>query len=149
VPMSDVRSLQTVTDNALSEPRFATTLIAVFGGLALLLATIGIYGVISLRVARRGREIGIRMALGAPARAVLAMILHRGVAIAAVGVAIGTVGALLATRALGGLLYGVGALDLATFAAVPLVLAGVAMLASLLPALRATRIDPAIALRDD
>jgi putative ABC transport system permease protein len=149
VPMSDVRSLQTVADNALSEPRFATTLIAVFGGLALLLATIGIYGVISLRVARRGREIGIRMALGAPARAVLAMILQRGVAIAAVGVAIGTVGALLATRALGGLLYGVGALDLATFAAVPLVLAGVAMLASLLPALRATRIDPAIALRDD
>jgi putative ABC transport system permease protein len=149
LPMSDIRALQTVADNALSQPRFATTLVAVFGALALLLATIGIYGVISLRVARRGREIGIRMALGAPARTVLAMVLQRGIMIAVAGVAIGTAGAFLATRTLAGLLYGVTAFDLATFAAVPTALAAVAMLASLVPALRATRIDPAIALREE
>jgi putative ABC transport system permease protein len=148
LPMADVRALQTVADNALSEPRFATTLIAVFGTLALLLATIGIYGVISLRVARRGREIGIRMALGARARTVLAMVLQRGLVIALIGVAIGTLGALWATQTLGGLLYGVAAVDPATFAAVPAVLATVALIASLVPAIRATRIDPAIVLRE-
>jgi predicted permease len=149
IPIADVRTLEMVTDRALAQPRFATTLLGLFGAVALLLATIGIYGVVALRVARRGREFGIRMALGAQANSVVGMVLSRGVTIAGIGVAVGTVGALAATRSLGSFLYGVGSLDPLTFAAVPLFLALVALAASAIPAMRATRIDPAVALREE
>jgi putative ABC transport system permease protein len=125
----------------------AAWLIGSFAALALLLAAIGVYGVISYQVAARTRELGIRMALGARRGDVLVMVLRNGIALAGAGVAVGTVGGLAATRALNSLLLGVGASDPATFALSALFLACVALVASFVPAHRASRVDPMVALR--
>ncbi|MEA2691579.1 MAG: hypothetical protein QOJ16_966 [Acidobacteriota bacterium] len=134
---------------ALAERRFHVLLLGLFAAAAFALAAIGVYGVISSGVAERTREIGIRVALGAGRGDVLRMVLGQGAALAAAGVAIGTAAALAASRLLAGLLYGVGASDPATFAAAALLLAGVALLASLLPAARASRLDPVRALKEE
>jgi predicted permease len=149
LPVADVRTLERVADESLARPRFTTTLLAVFAALALTLATIGIYGVVSLLVTRRRQEIGIRMALGARRGTILHMVLRRGMGLAAVGLVIGLTGALWLTGALTSLLYGVTRFDPLTFAAAPALLAAVALLACVIPAVRAASVNPVIALREE
>jgi putative ABC transport system permease protein len=149
LPVADVRTLRQVADDSLARPRFTTTLLGVFAALALTLATIGIYGVVSLLVTRRRQEIGIRMALGARRGSILQMVLKRGLVLTVIGLAVGLVGALWLTGALTGLLYGVTRFDPLTFAAAPAMLAGVALLACVVPAMRAAAVNPVIALREE
>ena len=149
LPIAEVRTLERVADDSLSQARFTTLLLGLFAALALTLATIGIYGVISLLVTRRRQEIGIRMALGARPGLILGMVLRRGLALAAVGVVIGLGSALVLTRVLGSMLYGVSRFDATTFAAVPLLLAAVAVLACVVPASRAATVNPVVALREE
>ena len=123
-------------------------LVAVFALCALLLAIAGVYGVVSYAVAQRTQEIGVRMALGAKSRDVLALILRQGLATTIVGVAIGVVGSFVAARTIQSLLFGVTATDPVTFIGVAASLVGVAGLACYIPARRATKVDPMVALRD-
>src|SRR5689334_2633805 len=133
--------------NQVAQPRFNMILLAAFAGIAMLLAAIGIYGVIAGNVAQRTREIGIRMALGAQRTQMLQMILWQSITLVAVGLAIGFVAALAATRVMRSLLYGVGANDPSTYAIVFFLLGGTALFASYIPARRAMKVDPMIALR--
>jgi putative ABC transport system permease protein len=149
VPAYRVQTLEQATATSLWRQRVQGRALAVFAALALGLAIIGIYGVVSYTVAQRTRELGVRMALGATGRDVVRLIVGHGARLALIGVALGIVGALLANRALAVLLYGVKSNDPATYAGVALVLALVAALASWLPALRATRVDPVSAIRTE
>jgi putative ABC transport system permease protein len=147
LPIADVQSMEQVTADALASPRFAALLLGLFALLALILAAIGTYATISLLVTERSHEIGIRMALGAERRTILGWILGEGLTLAGAGIVLGVAGALLLTRVLETLLYGVGALDPLTFAVVPAILAAVAAMASLTPARRAASLDPVTTLR--
>ena len=147
LPLAEVRTMDNVMSDAQSRPRFLTTLLSIFAGVALILATVGIYGVISYSVAQRTTEFGLRMALGAKRKDVLKSVVVQGLKLTLAGVAIGIGGALALTRFLSSLLYGVKPSDPATFIAVSLLLASVALLASYIPARRATRVDPMVALR--
>jgi ABC-type antimicrobial peptide transport system permease subunit len=149
LPLADVKTLGTVANDALSQPRFTALLLALFAGLALSLAAIGIYGVISLLVTRRRQEIGIRIALGARPGSILSMVVRRGMVLAAAGVVLGLVAAGLITRLLTSLLYGITRFDLPTFTLVPATLAAVALIACLIPAARAASVDPIVALREE
>jgi putative ABC transport system permease protein len=144
-----VRSLEQVTADSISSQRFQMLLLGIFAAVALLLAAVGLYGVISYSVSQRTGEIGIRMALGAQPRDVLKLIVGHGLILTHIGLALGLAGALALTRLMAGLLYGVSATDPLTFAAIALLLASVALLASYIPARRATKIDPLTALRHD
>jgi predicted lysophospholipase L1 biosynthesis ABC-type transport system permease subunit len=148
LPVSEIRTLRRVAEDALSVPRFTTVLLSLFAALALTLATVGLYGVISLLVTRRRHEIGIRMALGATRTSIQRMVLARGGRLALSGITLGLAGAIVSSRVLASILYGVTPLDLATYVAVPTVIALVALLACLLPATRAASVNPVIALRD-
>jgi predicted permease len=148
-PVFNARSMDQIVDASLAGRRFAMSLLGVFAGLALLLAAVGVYGVMSYSTAQRTHEVGIRMALGARGRDVLWMVLRQGITLAAIGVGAGLGAALALARLMGSLLYGVSASDPTTFAAVAALLAAVAFLACLVPALRATRVDPMRALRHD
>jgi ABC-type antimicrobial peptide transport system permease subunit len=132
---------------ALLPARLAGWVLGVFGGVALLLAGLGLYGVMAYSVAQRRREMGIRMALGAGRRDVLGLVIGQGMRLAALGMAVGLAAALALTRLVRSLLYGISATDPATFAAVVLLLGAGALMACLVPALRAMRLDPASALR--
>jgi predicted permease len=145
--LSDVGTLAAVRWASVAQPRFRTALIGGFGGVALLLSAIGIYGVMAYSVAQRTNEIGIRMALGAQRSSVLRQIIGHGAVLAIAGVVIGCGGALLLTRVLSGLLFATSSTDPVIFASVTLILVVVAVMASLIPAVRATRIDPIVALR--
>ena len=147
IPVASVMTLSTVLDNALAQPRFSMLLLGLFGMIALLLAAIGTFGVISYSVTQRTQEIGIRMALGAGRRNVLGLVLGEGGRLALLGGAIGFAISLAATRLMSSFLYGVGNMDPLTFLAVTLLLFSVALLACYLPARRATRVDPVVALR--
>ena len=147
LPVSDIRAMAAVAAEALSQPRFVTLLLGVFAALALTLAAIGIYGTISLLVAERTQEMGIRLALGAERASILRMILGQGLWLTAAGLLLGLAGAVFLTRTLARLVYGVGTLDPLTFAAVPALLCVVAMLACLVPAIRAASVDPITTLR--
>jgi ABC-type lipoprotein release transport system permease subunit len=147
LPGKDFRTLQQLVDKAVSPRRFVVLLLGGFALFALLLASLGIYGVVSYAVNQRTQEIGIRMALGASASRLQAGIIAQTLALAAVGMLIGAVASRLLARALGGLLFGVTATDPLTFLAIPFVLTFVAAIAGYLPARRASRIDPSIALR--
>ena len=149
LPISDVLSMEQVVDRAVWQPRFSATLLGGFGALALMLAAVGIYGVISFDVSRRTREIGIRMALGAKPAQVMGQVLGGGARIAVVGTVAGMAGAMALTRYMVSMLYEVGTTDPATLAAAALVLGGVAMGAVWIPARRATRTDPVAALRSE
>jgi len=149
VPAYDVQSFEMVVSRSLWRQRLQGQVLGTFAGLALLLAAVGIYGVISYAVAQRTRELGVRMALGATRAQVMSLVLSQGAILAAAGVAIGVVGALALSRILASLLVGVSATDPTTFVGVPLVIALVAIVASLLPARRATRVDPVVAMRTE
>jgi putative ABC transport system permease protein len=138
-----------LVSSAVARPRFYAVLLGVFAAVAGALAAIGIYGVLAYAVEQRAREIGIRMALGAARAHVLALVLRRGLALTALGIALGLAGAAAASRLLQGMLFGVTPLDVRTFAIVAAAFGGVATLASFVPARRATRVDPLIAIRTE
>ncbi len=145
--VSDVRTMERLVADSVAPKRISALLLGIFAAIAVLLAAVGLYGVISYTVAQRTREIGIRMALGAGGGDVLAMVVKQALALGGLGMAIGLGGAALLTRAMKGLLFGISAVDPLTFAAVPAALALVVLAACYLPARRATRIDPVTALR--
>ncbi|HEU4768092.1 MAG TPA: ABC transporter permease [Pyrinomonadaceae bacterium] len=146
-PVSDVRTMNQVMSEAVSRSRFNTLLLALFAGLATLLSAVGIFGVMNYSVALRTRELGLRLAIGAQPRQVLLLVLKQGLLLTVVGVALGLVAAFALTRLLSGLLFGVEAVDAPTFTAISLLLVFVSLLACYLPARRAMRIDPMMALR--
>ena len=147
LPISNVGTMEDVMSTARSRPRFLTLLMTLFSSLSLILAALGIYGVISYAVAQRTNEIGIRMALGARGGDVLRLIGTSGVRLALAGTALGAVGAFALTRFLSGMLFGVSSLDPLTFLAMAGMLIAVTLLACYIPARRASRVDPLIALR--
>ncbi len=149
LPVANARPMTEVVDASLATPRLTGSLLSIFAGLALLLAGVGVAGVLSYLVSRRRREIGIRLALGASRANVLGLVIRRGVAYAAAGITVGAVAALFLTRLMEGLLYGVAPRDPATFAAVTGLLLAIAVAASAIPALRAARVDPLEALRSE
>jgi ABC-type antimicrobial peptide transport system permease subunit len=137
-----------VIDRSLASRRFSAQLVGGFAGLALLLASVGIYGVLAYMVGQRSREIGLRMALGANPGEILKMIVTRGVVLASIGVTVGVLLSASAASMITSLLYGVRPHDPAVFVAVPLLFLAVAVLASYFPARRATKVDPMFALRE-
>ena len=149
VPLANTSTMETNIGNSMGQRRFAMLLLGLFAAMAAVLASIGIYGVMSYSVTQRAHEIGIRMALGAARRNVLSMVMGQGLLLVGIGVAIGVAGAVALTRLITSQLFGVKPTDPATFAMVAFLLVGVAMLATLVPALRATRVDPIVALRDE
>ncbi|HEY7370278.1 MAG TPA: ABC transporter permease [Thermoanaerobaculia bacterium] len=149
LPVANVRPMTDVVDASIATPRLTGSLLTIFAGLALALAAIGVSGVLAYLVSRRRREIGIRMALGASRANVIGLIVRRGAATAAVGIAAGVIAAFFLTRLMQGLLYGVAPRDLSTFASVSLLLLGIAIAASAVPALRASRVNPLEAFRSE
>jgi putative ABC transport system permease protein len=149
VPLYNVRTMDNLVSESVAKPRFGALLLAVFGAAAMTLAAVGIYGVMSYYVTQRTHEIGIRMALGASSTDVMKMIAGQGMALALAGVGLGLAGSLLMTRVIASLLYQISPNDPATFAAISVTLIFVAMLASYVPARRATRVDPLVALRHE
>jgi putative ABC transport system permease protein len=147
VPVINPRSMEDVLGESLAQQRFSATLLAFFAIAALGLAVLGLYGVISFGVARRSREIGVRLAIGAAPTRVLGMVIREGMALCLTGVGLGLLGALILGRLLAGLVFGVSATDPLTLLAVGGLLAAAAVLASWIPARRATRVDPAVVLR--
>jgi putative ABC transport system permease protein len=147
IPVAKVRTMEDVLAAAQSRPRFFTLLLSLFSGIALIIAAVGIYGVIAYNVARRSKEFGLRMALGAQTGDVLGLVLKQGALLTAIGVAVGAVAALGLTRLMASLLFDVSARDAATYVTVSAILAAVALFATYVPARRATRVDPMEALR--
>jgi putative ABC transport system permease protein len=141
--------MERLVSDSVARPRFNTVLLAAFAALALALAAVGIYGVIAYSVSRRAQEIGVRMALGARKSDVIRLVLKQGMTPTIVGAALGLVGAWAATRLMSGLLFEVSATDPVTFAVITLTLMTVALLACYIPARRATKVDPMVALRTE
>jgi ABC-type antimicrobial peptide transport system permease subunit len=144
-----IRSMQDRLYDSLARQRFASTMLGAFALFALLLAAVGLYGVMSYLVSQSTRDIGVRIALGARRADIIGMVVRHGMELSAVGIVTGLVGAVAVTRVMASLLFGVSAMDAVTFALVPAILAGVAFAATAIPALRATRVDPIVALREE
>jgi putative ABC transport system permease protein len=149
MPVKDLETLEELISGTIARPRFNATMLTLFAALGLLLASLGIYGVLSYSVAQRTHEMGIRMALGADPRDVLSLVVRDGLKVAVLGVLVGVAAALPATRLMGALLYGVEASDPVVFASVAATLTLVALAASYIPARRATRVEPMVALRPE
>ena len=149
LPMYNVRTMQQRLDESLARRKFSMALLTAFAALALVLATIGVYGVIAYLVNQGTRELGIRIALGASQRNILGLVVRHGMSLALTGVGIGVAGAFALTRLMQSLLFGVKATDALTFAAIPVLLTLIALLTSLIPARRAARIDPMVSLRSE
>jgi ABC-type antimicrobial peptide transport system permease subunit len=147
LPLANVQTLDEIHRESMAQTSFALVMLSIAAGVALLLGIVGIYGVISYIATQRTREIGIRMALGAGQRDVRALFLRHGLVLSGVGIALGVLGAAGLTRLMSSLLFGVNPVDWVTYVAVALGLGVTAVLASYLPAMRAARVDPAIALR--
>jgi putative ABC transport system permease protein len=148
-PVYNIKTMENVFSQSVAEPQVITSLLATFAAVALILAAIGVYSVISYSVAQRTHEIGVRMALGAQQRHVLRMIVGQGLKLVLVGVAIGVTTAFAVTRVISNLLFGLTATDPTVFVVVPLLLVVIATLASYFPARRALKVDPMIALRNE
>ena len=146
-PVADVRTLDQVVAKSIARPRFNALLLAIFAGVALVLASVGIYGVMNYSATQRTQEIGIRMALGAKPGDILRLVVGHGMKLTAAGIVIGVIASLALTRVMSNLLFGVTATDLPTFVGVSAVLTAVALLANYIPARRATRVSPVVALR--
>jgi predicted permease len=149
VPLAGVLPMREVVSNAMATSSFTSVLLAAFAGTALLLSAVGLYGVLAYLVSQRTREIGIRVALGATGAIIMAVVLRRGAALTGLGVGAGIAGAAAAARFMSTFLYGVDPFDPLTFTSVPLLLAIVALAASVVPAWRAARVDPLTALRTE
>ncbi|MEJ7811393.1 MAG: ABC transporter permease [Gemmatimonadaceae bacterium] len=149
LPLYDVMSLEERVSRSVAQPRISMVLLAIFAGAAMVLAALGIYGLMSFSVAQRTREIGLRMALGARPERVLALVVRQGMTPALAGIAVGLLGAWAASRVIATLLYGVSATDPATYGGVALFLALVALVATYVPARRAARVDPLVAMRSE
>ena len=149
LPLAAVQPMAALVTRSIGPARLSTALFGLFGGLALVLAAVGIYGVMSYTVQQRRQEFGIRLALGASPRAIVALVTRRGAALSGAGIAIGTVAALAGAGLMRNLLFGIPPHDLATFVATVLILSGVGVLAAWLPGRRATRVDPVSALREE
>jgi len=147
LPLADVRLMEDVLTRAQARPRFLTLLLSLFSGVALAIATVGIYGVVSYSVARRTKEFGLRMVLGAQGGDVLGLVMKQGAGMVAIGIVAGLATAFALTRLMASLLFGVTATDLPTFAGVTVVLFGVALAACYVPARRATQVDAIQTLR--
>jgi putative ABC transport system permease protein len=147
LPVSDVRTLDEIRSQSMASTSFAMVMLAIAAGIALLLAVVGVYGVIAYVAVQRTREVGIRLALGAEIGDVRAMFLRYGLGLTAVGIVVGIAAAILLTRVLSALLYGVSPTDAVTYLAVSAVLIAAALLATSLPVRRASRVDPVIAMR--
>jgi putative ABC transport system permease protein len=147
IPVFGVKTMEEYLSTSVAAPRFSTTLLTIFAGVALVLTVVGLYGVMSYSVAQRRNEIGIRLALGAQSRDVLLMIVKQGSLLIGLGLVIGLSGAFALTRLIASMLFGVTAKDPLTFTAVGALLAAVALLACYVPAWRATKVDPMEALR--
>jgi len=146
-PIYGVQSMEQIISGSLAQRRFTMVLLIIFASTALVLAAVGIYGVMSYAVSRRTHELGVRIALGASRREIVRLVVRQGMMLAAIGTLAGLVAAFGLTRLMTGLLYGVRPADPATLAAVSLLFAGIALLACYIPARRATRVDPVAALR--
>jgi putative ABC transport system permease protein len=149
LPITKLQTMETLLAGSVAQPRFRTLLLSLFAAVALALAVIGVYGVMAYSVAQRSHEIGVRMALGARRRDVRSLVLSQGMKLTCAGLAAGLVAAYALTRLMRGLLFGVSPTDLFTFTGIPLLLAGVALLACWLPARRATKVDPLVVLRHE
>jgi predicted permease len=149
VPVAGVQTMSNILHTSIAEPRFTMTLLLVFGGVALLLAAVGVYAVISYSISERTHELGLRRALGASGGDVITMVMRQGAAVIGIGVVGGLMGAFWLTGFMSSLLYEVSARDPITFVAVPVLLGGVALVATLLPARRAVRVEPIVALRGE
>jgi len=147
--VSSVRPVTEIVGESVDAQRFSTRLLALFAGVALALAALGIYGVLANVVATQTREIGVRLALGAATSSVRWLVLRRALAVSAIGLALGLAGAIALTRVMAGLLYEVQPHDAVTFVGASLTLTVLVLLASVVPAWRATRVDPVIALRSE
>jgi putative ABC transport system permease protein len=147
VTLAQISTMEQALDLSVSQPRFDTMLLSLFAGMALLLAAVGIYGLIAYSVAQRTHEIGVRMALGAAQADVVRMVVRQGASMAVLGILLGLGGAFLLTRLLKTMLFGIGVADALTFVSAPLIIMLVVLLATFVPALRATRISPVVALR--
>jgi predicted permease len=149
ITVFDVRTIPDRMSDSLARQRFSTLMLGAFATFALVLAVIGVYGVLSHLVAHGARDIGVRMALGAEQSSILLMVLRQGLALTGTGIVIGLIGAVALTRVMASLLFGVSTTDPLTFLAVPLLLVATAVLASYVPARRATRVNPVVVLRDE
>jgi putative ABC transport system permease protein len=149
IPLTSVRVFEDYVSRSLARPRFDALLLSIFAGTALILTAIGIYGVMAYSVAQRTNEIGIRIALGAAQSNIFRLVIGRAMALVAISVVIGLVGAFAATRLLNSLLFGVGAWDPTTFSSIVILMSLVAFLAAWLPARRAMKVDPIVALRTE
>ena len=147
LPLADLQPMNTVLFDSVARPRFLTLLLAIFGGVALTLAAIGTYGVMSYTVAERTHEMGIRLALGAKPGGVVKLVLVQGLQVAAIGLGLGMIGAFGLTKLMSSILFGVSTTDVITFVGVPALLTLIASVACLIPAWRATRVDPIEVLR--
>ena len=147
IPLTSVRIFDEYISRSLARPRFNALLLSIFAGTALLLTAIGLYGVMAYSVSQRTNEIGIRIALGAGRSSIFRLVVGQAMTLVGISLVIGLVGAFAVTRLLNSLLFGVGASDPFTFIAIVLLVSGVAFVAAWLPARRATRVDPIIALR--
>jgi ABC-type antimicrobial peptide transport system permease subunit len=148
LPLFNVRSMREVLDDSLAPRRFSSAMVGAFAAVALLLASLGIYGLLAYMVGQKSHEIGIRIALGAQPSDILKLILRRGMLLSGAGILVGLILAAIAAPLIASLLYGVHPLDLEVFLFVPVVFLVVSFLASSIPARRALRVDPIVALRD-
>ena len=149
ITVVDVQTMEERMSRSLARPRFATLMLGAFAAFALILAVVGVYGVLSHLVTQGSHDIGVRMALGAERSRILRMVLRQGLELTGAGIIFGLLGAVALTRVMESLLFGVSTTDATTFVVVAVVLIATAALASLIPALRATRVNPVVALRDE